>query len=679
MQKLPIAVLATATALGLPALAHAAPGQLDPAYGLDGSAAAFGSPIPFAVDALPDGTTLTSGVASFSQQGPNGGLQYGLVEHSATGRLVRSYGVNSLATVEVGSSNNGVQGSLSAVTRDGRAYVVGLPTSQNAPQSITVQRLTAAGGPDPTYGVGGTATVLYPNSVPQPTGVAVAADGSAYVIVAHDAAFDVVRLRPNGAVDPTYGTAGFATVTPDPVNNTTPAGFSPPRLLADGSLVLTFVLDPTGNGGTTRVAKLTPGGKLDTGWGTAGLVDTGLPSSGQGLGLLSAPVPLSGGRLALLSPSSGTTPSAAVVPSVVALTAKGARDATFGTAGLARLAPPPAGTAGVPLGLDVQPNGSVLVTEAVTDGTFSQVDGTVRRLRADGKVDATFGDAGAADLGNVLPTAVRYVPATGRAIVSSVAISGGGPGAPDLRGFVADVPPTARIAGPTTATAGTPVRFDASGSTDADGRVAAYAWDLDGDGQFDDATGAAASTTLPGPGRRTVRVRVTDDQGLPAIASATVTVPQPSAGTTSEQPPATTTITTTAPAPPPVTVQVPVPVPAPGTTGTTPTATAPAAGTRPTLRSTTLTLDAKGHVALRLRCAAGTATCSGTVSLRLGTKAIGTASYSVAAGKTATVRLTVKRAQRTKALKRGAKLTVRIAPTGGTAATKAVTLKRARR
>jgi glucose/arabinose dehydrogenase len=73
-----------------------------------------------------------------------------------------------------------------------------------------------------------------------------------------------------------------------------------------------------------------------------------------------------------------------------------------------------------------------------------------------------------------------------------------------------------------TPTAGDPpltVNFDAQGSTDTDpGDVLTYAWDLDGDGDLDDATAPTATMTYQTAGSRTVRLEVTDKAG--AIDSA---------------------------------------------------------------------------------------------------------------------------------------------------------------
>ncbi|MBX0287413.1 carboxypeptidase regulatory-like domain-containing protein [Halomicroarcula sp. F28] len=92
-------------------------------------------------------------------------------------------------------------------------------------------------------------------------------------------------------------------------------------------------------------------------------------------------------------------------------------------------------------------------------------------------------------------------------------------------------PPTADIAGPSSASVGETVTFDASGSTDPDGDTLSYEWDLDDDGNFDDATGETASTSFSSTGDQTVTVRVSDDNGGVDTASQTVTVSSGSSGT----------------------------------------------------------------------------------------------------------------------------------------------------
>jgi glucose/arabinose dehydrogenase len=75
------------------------------------------------------------------------------------------------------------------------------------------------------------------------------------------------------------------------------------------------------------------------------------------------------------------------------------------------------------------------------------------------------------------------------------------------------------------------VAFSAAGTTDPDGDALEYAWDLDGDGDFDDATGLEASRTYSDPGSVRVGLLVTDALGATADAHVTVT-----AGNTAPRP-----------------------------------------------------------------------------------------------------------------------------------------------
>jgi PKD repeat protein len=86
-------------------------------------------------------------------------------------------------------------------------------------------------------------------------------------------------------------------------------------------------------------------------------------------------------------------------------------------------------------------------------------------------------------------------------------------------------------AGPTAVATATPtsgpspltVSFDGSGSTDPNGDPLSYAWDLDDDGAFDDATTPTTSFTYQQPGTYTPELRVTDSQGASDTDAVTIT------------------------------------------------------------------------------------------------------------------------------------------------------------
>jgi PKD repeat protein len=92
-----------------------------------------------------------------------------------------------------------------------------------------------------------------------------------------------------------------------------------------------------------------------------------------------------------------------------------------------------------------------------------------------------------------------------------------------IRYFDQNQPPIAVAnASPTNGPAPLTVAFDGTPSSDADGDALTYAWDLDGDGTFDDATTPTASFTYTQPGTYTAILRVTDPSGASDTASVTI-------------------------------------------------------------------------------------------------------------------------------------------------------------
>ena len=99
----------------------------------------------------------------------------------------------------------------------------------------------------------------------------------------------------------------------------------------------------------------------------------------------------------------------------------------------------------------------------------------------------------------------------------------------------------APVASFTSTLSGTTVSFDATASSDPDGTVASYQWDLDGNGTFETDTGTTPTTSkgYPSGGTISVKLRVTDNEGGVTDATKSVTVPGPPPSST--PPPASST------------------------------------------------------------------------------------------------------------------------------------------
>ena len=89
---------------------------------------------------------------------------------------------------------------------------------------------------------------------------------------------------------------------------------------------------------------------------------------------------------------------------------------------------------------------------------------------------------------------------------------------------VNNAPPTVDLGGPYEVDEGSSVILDLSESTGLGQDIVAYEWDLDNDGQYDDASGETATFSRTDSGSYTVSVKVTDDHGCYGTDNTTINV-----------------------------------------------------------------------------------------------------------------------------------------------------------
>jgi PKD repeat protein len=154
----------------------------------------------------------------------------------------------------------------------------------------------------------------------------------------------------------------------------------------------------------------------------------------------------------------------------------------------------------------------VFSSTSTASGTNNQIATQAWDLDGDGQFDDGAG-----------PTAARAFPAAGSFPISLFVTDIRGDPATVTETVTVNARPSASFAYSSSPTAGGLVYFFST-SSDADGYIRSQAWDLDGDGQFDDGTNTFASRSFELPGRYTVRLRVIDNRGASQDASADIIV-----------------------------------------------------------------------------------------------------------------------------------------------------------
>ncbi len=275
----------------------------------------------------------------------------------------------------------------------------------------------------------------------------------------------VARVTSAGALDATYGGLGYRTANLD--------GASPSvyevearrlRVDADGTaLVLSTVKSATGPAThLVGLARLTPAGALDASFGTGGTRTQDVsPSHVTDMTSL---VTLPDGFVVGGAMAVGSTTQFGLAMYKEDGTATGAANLVVGTGGPDRIA-----------ALAVTPQGRLLAAGSSQTPSEQNLSAIVR----------LGGDAHAPH-GDVKLTWEQAVP--GRAVRP-----------------------------------GQTVGFDASGSTDPDGPISKYEWDIDGDGTYE-RSGVKVLGSYPAPTVAGVTLRVTDADGLTAISGASLHV-----------------------------------------------------------------------------------------------------------------------------------------------------------
>jgi uncharacterized delta-60 repeat protein len=283
--------------------------------------------------------------------------------------------------------NSGAR-TANAVQSDGRILI-----QENTENGSVVARFNPDGTPDATFGTNGQVTL--PTSPMLHTSLAVGADGLIYAMGAGPAAGGVYRLTPDGQIDTTFGTGGFAAAPFDLFSGDNLA------VQPDGKVVLVGTTQAFRPPGTTTgeafgFARLLPTGQPDPSFGDAGRVFyDGLPDLPPDHSTNYAVAVAPDGKIVVQVVVGGFMGSSGSVYYqdllVLRLGSDGLLDPTFSGDGVwvaGQEGRPAPGTSGA---LAVRPDGKILI--AGTNAPFVP-ETSVIQLNADGSLDTGFGDGG---------------------------------------------------------------------------------------------------------------------------------------------------------------------------------------------------------------------------------------------------------------------------------------------
>lgn len=219
-----------------------------------------------AVVVAPNGKLLLGGFS-----GPEGG-DIKVARLNANGGFDTTFGAGGIATIDFGATE---YGEAMARQADGRILVAGRSSAGGA----VVARLRATGVLDPDFGSGGRVTLPGGGSL---SAVLVQPDRNVIVAgnVSGSAAMTVTRLKPDGSLDMTFGSAGTTSVAFGSMANPLGGAARQP----DGKLVIAGY---TQDGEDVAVARLNTDGSLDATFGAGGkaTVDFGAATFGNAVAL----------------------------------------------------------------------------------------------------------------------------------------------------------------------------------------------------------------------------------------------------------------------------------------------------------------------------------------------------------------------------------------------------------
>lgn len=286
-----------------------------------------------------------------------------------------TFSADGITTTHIGSAG-GDWGNDMAVQPDGR-ILVGGTSFVNGVASFALVRYDLDGALDPTFGTAGVVTTMIPGEA---AAVALQPDGriviTGYANTVDSSGVAVVRYNPDGSLDSTFGGDGIVMTDVGPGQEVAYAAAIQP----DGKIVI-GASSGIGVAADMALLRYNTDGSLDTSFSGDGMCT--IDAGGSSNDFLYAMVLQPDGRIV----AAGYAPDVGLGFPVVRFNADGTMDQTFGVNGVATV--PIFGRA---FALAVQPDGKIVTVGYEEGGGFFKM--AIARLETDGSLDASFSSDG---------------------------------------------------------------------------------------------------------------------------------------------------------------------------------------------------------------------------------------------------------------------------------------------
>src|ERR1044071_4927541 len=202
------------------------------------------------------------------------------IAQATDGDLDPTFGIGGMVTTDINRSTD--IGNAVAIQADGKLVVVGQTYKNNdySNEDFVVTRYNTDGTLDNTFGRGGKVRTDFPGLAAVPSAVVIQTDGK--IVVAGGAFsqftfagnFEVVRYKPNGSLDRSFGNGGIVTTTFPEGSYAFDVALQPDgKIIAAGTLFVDFIPGEPSNT-DFALARYNPDGTPDTTFGSGGQVST---------------------------------------------------------------------------------------------------------------------------------------------------------------------------------------------------------------------------------------------------------------------------------------------------------------------------------------------------------------------------------------------------------------------